>query len=356
MIFILSTSMLFRKHARSLAGLATISFALMGCHDAATAVSANPPTPNPLEGKYIATPVVLDTGSMSIWMNDRGEIGAMVNTTTGRRVLRWSNGRLDTLRASVFVNVAGIDNLGDVIGSTGPEIDSIIPVRWTAGSVTAEPILPFFTSMNGYGLAVSKGGTIAIGVAGSKYYLLHGTSMDTLALSPALDGLIELVDDAGDIAAEVASGTPYPPTLIHYADGRERVFSSGRGSVFVGTMNNHGVAIGSAEVSPRPTFAPVLLDSSRFVFLDSIYGSGLGVTDINDDGWILGSRTVTSASSSSTAAPTLFIGKAVISVQSLLADQSLQVLRVYALNNAGQILAKARDTAGVERFVMLTPS
>jgi len=257
----------------------------------------------------------------------------------------WTNGKMTDLGGlGEFMGVAlsagaAINASGQVVGTATDSRGDDVAALWNGRKVTPLP------GLDGTAVGINDSGQI-VGGAGGAFVITDGTQ--TFLPPPSSNNVCSAVainnngQVLGDCAGEQPGGFGLTGLGVVWNNGTPTVLPTlgGAEGAFVTAINNNGQVVGTSETS---TGAEDGFLSSNGTITD--LGPTFSPAAINDSGVIVGGQFVDS-------------GGTPQNLNNLIpAGSGFQIQSATGINDNGQIIANATDTAtGQQHALLLTPS
>ncbi len=323
----------------------------------------------------------------AITLNGGGHVVGGADDKVGRQAYIYINGKLRRLPTpdaphAVFSEAFGVNNAGVVVGNTYTESIRSRAAIWdkdgyhdlgTLGGLESEAL-----DINGFGAVIGNSGTVT---SFASYIWLPSPAYGLPAGMNQLDSFVaRCINEAGQIAAQVMSpdddydAAIWLPQPAHGLPAGlnplvATIFPAG---VLPHGLNNRGAIVGAGRTDSVSEHPALWLP-------EAMYGLGAGwhdiglvdpdrnafAWDINDRGWVIGTRTWFGEPPSEFEDPPVFIegwiwipGQGRINLNDLIPPGSgYSIVYPRGINNRGQIAASAVSAAhGGYRAVLLTPA
>lgn len=258
----------------------------------------------------------------------------------------------------------GLNDLGQVVGESRGAYGPGTPFLYSNGTMTS--LAP--TYYNAWGInnsgqiatfedrAINNAGQTvrAGGVDGHAFIQLGGTVTDIGGLALSTGTSPDAINDSGQVVGGAFINGVYHPFLYsggHYTDLGLQGAHNGEATA----INNHGQILVELGSQFSTEARSLLFSGGHYTDLGSLGGTLTSATGINDHGQIVGAASLAAYSQSSHAF--LYESGMIHDLNDLIASGAagLTLTDARAINNRGQILARATDSQGNFHSFLLTP-
>lgn len=305
--------------------------------------------------------------SVGYGLNEMGQAAGTSSAPSGAMATLFSNGlatNLGTLEPNDVAIATGISRTTEVVGyeffsstpnntshafvySNGRLLDIHSPSLFPAGTMAE--------AVNGLGDVVGEG---LLNSSSFHAFLYANGKMVDIGPPGSYQAFAVAINDAGQIVGNSYFTNGGGGAFI-YLNGAFTFLAPPRGAqVSVFAVNRIGEVVGEIYASGT-THAAIFVNGS-WTDLGALSGSATHATGINTQGQVIATAIFPQVSyhppKPGKHVGLIFIGGALVDLNTLIpAGSGFTITDAIAINDAGEILCNAKNSAGVERAVLLTP-
>lgn len=283
--------------------------------------------------------------SRATGINDLGQVVGESEAAGGEtRAFLWQNGTMTSLvSAGLASRAAGINNKGQVVGGYSADRYCSRAFVWQNGRVT-----DLLGEQCGFATAINDSSQV-VGSKGSTRFLWHDGRVTSLGGESSYLSFGEVggINNHGRV---VGSSAAMYSAALSWQNGNTTVLPGLFRYAHAGGINDAGQVVGLSEVAHGRTEA-VLWQDAKPIRLGSLGGSAERIFGINNKLQAVGTEV-----QNREGRGFLWQNGGMVDLTLLLADTSWAISEATAINEAGQIVGRARNlTTGATVAVLLTP-